>query len=97
MFELVKKVGHRRGVTRRQFLRISQLQLCENGVNATSRHRDAVDEAVRASARRVSEPRQFRDGIETGPDHGETAGGRQAHDGGVLHHVFCKTRDGEEP
>ena len=92
-----QKVGHRRGVTQRQFLRISQLQLCENGVNTTSRHRDAVDEAVRASARRVSEPRQFRDGINTGPDHGETSSRGQAHDGGVLHHVFCKTRDGEEP
>ena len=83
-------------LTRRQFLRISQLQLCENGVNATSRHRDAVDEAVRASARRVSEPRRCRDGINTGPDHGETSSRGQAHDGGVLHHVQRQARDGEE-
>ena len=97
MFELVKKERHRRGVTRRQFLRISQLQVGEDGANATSRHRDAVFMMIRASARRVSEPRPCRDGLDTGPHHGQAARRREAHDGGVLHHVQRQARDGEEP
>ena len=65
----------------------SQLQLWEDG----------VDVPVRASARRVSEPRPCRDGLDTGPDHGQAARRRQAHDGGVLHHVQRQAGDGEEP
>ena len=52
---------------------------------------------IRASARRVSEPRPCRDGLDAGPDHGQAAGRRQADDGGVLHHVQRQARDGEEP
>ena len=48
-------------VTQREFPSISQLEVCENGVNVTFRHRDAVDEALRESTRRVREPRQFRE------------------------------------
>ena len=43
-----------------------EVELRVDGVNATFRHRDAVDEAVRASARRVSELRPCRDGINAG-------------------------------
>ena len=39
--------------TRRLFLTFSELQLCENGVSVVSRHRDAVDAALRESVRRV--------------------------------------------
>ena len=46
-----------------RFPAFSDLQSCEDGVDATSRRRDAVDVAVRESARRVREPRQFRDGV----------------------------------
>ena len=48
-------------LTQRPFPNVSELQLCENGVFVVSRHRGAVDAAVRASVRRASEPRQFRD------------------------------------
>ena len=41
-----------RGLTRRLFLTFSELQVRVDGVSATSRHRDAVDAAVRESARR---------------------------------------------
>ena len=40
------------------FLKFSELQVRVDGVNATSRHRDAVDEAARESTRLV---RQFRE------------------------------------
>ena len=45
------------------FLRFSELQVRVDGVNATSRHRDAVDVAARESTRLAREPRRFRDGI----------------------------------
>ena len=45
-------------MTQRLFLKFSELQVRVDGVNATSRHRDAVDEAVRESTRLV---RQFRE------------------------------------
>ena len=48
----VKKVSKLNRIfvlTQRPFPSISQLQLCENGVSTISRHRDAVDGAVRAS------------------------------------------------
>ena len=45
-------------LTQRLFLKFSELQVRVDGVNATSRHRDAVDEAVRESTRLV---RQFRE------------------------------------
>ena len=45
------------------FPNVSELQLRVDGVGATSRHRDAVDVAVRESTRLAREPRQFRDGI----------------------------------
>ena len=48
-------------LTQRLFLKFSELQLWEDGVGATSRHRDAVDVAVRESTGLVSEPRQFRE------------------------------------
>ena len=47
-------------MTRRLF------QLRVDGVNVTFRHRDAVDEALRESTRRVRELWQFRDGINAG-------------------------------
>ena len=37
-------------LTQRLFPKFSELQLCEDGANATFRHRDAVDEAARAAA-----------------------------------------------
>ena len=40
-------------LTRRHFLRVSQLQVGEDGVDATFRHRDAVDVVVRESCGRV--------------------------------------------
>ena len=43
------------------FLKFSELQLWDEGVSTISRHRDAVDVAVRESTRLVREPRQFRD------------------------------------
>ena len=52
-----------RSLSQRLFLNVSELQLRVDGVDATSRHRDAVDVAVGASTRRVREPRQFRDGV----------------------------------
>ena len=39
--------------TRRLFLRFSELQLCEDGVGATSRHLYTIDGAARESTRRV--------------------------------------------
>ena len=42
---------------------VSELQVRVDGVNVTPRHRDAVEVAVRASARLASEPLQFRDGM----------------------------------
>ena len=50
-------------LTQRLFLTFSELQVRLDGVNATSRHRDAVDVAVRESTGLVSEPRQFRDDV----------------------------------
>ena len=50
-------------LTRRPFPKFSELQLWEDGVSTMSRHRDAVDGAVRASTRLAREPRQFRDGM----------------------------------
>ena len=50
----VKKVSKLNRIfvlTQRLFLRFSELQLCEDGVSTISRHRDAVDVAVRASTR----------------------------------------------
>ena len=51
------------GLTRRLFLKFSELRVRVYGVGATSRHRDAVDVAVRESTGLVSERRQFRDGV----------------------------------
>ena len=45
------------------FLRFSELQVRVDGVGATSRHRDAVDGAVRESTRRASARRRVRDGV----------------------------------
>ena len=45
------------------FLKFSELQVRVDGVGETSRHRNAVDVAVRESTRLVREPRQFRDCI----------------------------------
>ena len=39
----------------------SELEVRVDGVGATPRRRDAIEAAVRASTRRVSEPRRFRD------------------------------------
>ena len=50
-------------LTQRLFPKFSELQVRVDGANATFRHRDAVDEAARASARRMREPRQFRDAV----------------------------------
>ena len=50
-------------LTQRPFPKFSELQVRVDGVNATSRHRDAVDVAVRESTGLVSEPRQFRDDV----------------------------------
>ena len=50
-------------LTQRHFLRVSQLQLRVDGVNATFRHRDAVEVVVRESTGRMRELRQFRDGL----------------------------------
>ena len=49
------------GADSASFLSFSELQLCENGVFVVSRHRGAVFMIIRASVRRASEPRQFRD------------------------------------
>ena len=45
------------------FPKFSELQLRVDGVNAMPHRRDAVDKAVRESARRVREPRQFHDAV----------------------------------
>ena len=48
----VKKVSKLNRIfvlTQRPFPHVSELQLCESGVDATRRHRDAVDVTVRAS------------------------------------------------
>ena len=45
-------------LTRRLFLNVSELQGRVDGVNATSRHRDAVDVAARASTRPVNDVRR---------------------------------------
>jgi phosphoglycerate dehydrogenase-like enzyme len=50
-------------LTQRQFLKFSELQIRVDGVGATSRHRDAVDVAVRESTRLVWEPRPCRDAV----------------------------------
>ena len=50
-------------LTQRLFPKFSELQYHEDGVNLTFEHRDAVDEAARASTRRVSERRQSRDAV----------------------------------
>ena len=50
-------------LTQRPFPNVSELQVRVDGVGATSRHRDAVDVAVRESTGLVSEPRQFRDDV----------------------------------
>ena len=47
------------------FLTFSELQLCVDGVSVVSRHRDAVDAALRESTRL---PRQFRDGVRATQD-----------------------------
>ena len=47
-------------LTQRPFPKFSELQLWEDGVSTTSRHRDAVDAAVRASTRLA---RQLRDAV----------------------------------
>ena len=52
-----------KSVTQRLFLAFCELQVRVDGVGATSRHRDAVDVAVRESTCLAREPRQFRDGI----------------------------------
>ena len=46
--------------TRRLFLKFSELQVRVDGVDATSRHRDVVDVAVRESTRPVM---RFRDSV----------------------------------
>ena len=48
-------------LTQRLFLHFSELQVRVDGVNATSRHRDAADAVVRESTRLLREPRRFRD------------------------------------
>ena len=48
-------------MTQCPFPKVSELQLRADGVNATSRHRDAVDVAVRESTRLVNVQRQFRE------------------------------------
>ena len=48
-------------LTQRLFLKFSELQLWEDGVSTISRHRDAIDVAVRESTGLVSEPLQFRE------------------------------------
>ena len=50
-------------LTQRLFLTFSELQVRVDGVATTSRHRDAVDVALRESTGLVSERRQFRDGV----------------------------------
>ena len=45
------------------FPSISQLEFCEDGVFMKPHRRDAVDVAVRASTRRVREPRPCRDRV----------------------------------
>ena len=41
------------GADSASFLAFSELQLCKDGVSVVSRHRDAVDAALRESVRRV--------------------------------------------
>ena len=48
-------------MTQRLFPKFSELQVRVDGVGATSRHRDAVDVAVRESTPREGELRQFRE------------------------------------
>ena len=50
-------------LTQRLFPKFSELQVRIDGVSATSRHRDAVDVAVRESTGLTREPRPCRDGI----------------------------------
>ena len=50
-------------LTQRLFPKFSELQLWEDGVDATHPHRDAIDEAARASARRMRELRPCRDAV----------------------------------
>ena len=50
-------------LTQRLYPNFSELQVRVDGVDATSRHRDAMDAAARASTRLVREPRQFRDSL----------------------------------
>jgi len=55
-------------MTQCPFPNFSELQLRVDGVNATPRHRYAVDVAARASTRLVREPRQFRESRSTQAD-----------------------------
>jgi len=50
-------------LTQCPFLKFSELQLWDEGVSTISRHRDAVDVAVRESTRLVREPRPCRDAV----------------------------------
>jgi len=50
-------------LTQRLFPNFSELQVRVDGVGATSRHRDAVDVAVRESTGLVREPRPCRDAV----------------------------------
>ena len=61
--EMARKFWCATALTQRPFPSISQLELRVDGVDAMPHRRDAVDVAVRASTRRVREPRQFRDAV----------------------------------
>ena len=56
-------LGMEIALTQRPFLCFSELQVRVDGANSTRCHRDAVDVAVRASARRARESRSCRDGV----------------------------------
>ena len=59
----VKNFAKPPALTQRPFPSISQLELWEDGVHAVPRRRDALIMITRESPRRVSEQRQFRDGV----------------------------------
>ena len=61
--ELDDQIVKTQVLTQRLFLKFSELQVRVDGVGATSRHRDAVDGAVRESTRLVREPRPCRDAV----------------------------------
>ena len=61
--EMARKFWCATALTQRPFPNVSELQVRVDGVGATSRHRDAVDVAVRESTGLVREPRQFRDAV----------------------------------